>query len=786
MVRFFVLIILLLAALYSNAQIKVVYSNSYSDIANPERGFYKHFETQSSNHSPLSVNTLQNLRVQQNITLILRLYYLNSFVNTDITTSFLNSIQADFNAIRSAGLKCIVRFAYSNKGISPYGDASKARVLSHLQQLKTVLVNNSDVIYLVQAGFIGSWGEWYYSDYFGNYPFTINNYLDRREVLDSLLNILPKEIMVQVRTPWYKRNLYNVSEPIPDSIAFNGSILSRIGYHNDCFLADFNDMGTFINPSIEYPYMQSETRFLPMGGESCQLFPSRSNCDTALKELSLFHWSYMNSGYHPDVLKVFENSGCMSEIKKLLGYRFVLQQGIYPENVTNGKKILINIELKNEGFASPFNPKIAYIILRHNSSGKEYSIPLKSEPRFWQPGIINITEYIPLPRDIQAGQYKLLFSIPDQASTLATNPKYSIQFANYSIWENTTGYNDLLHVINLEDKIALLDFYPKKGSIGDTIYLTGRKFSDVTSVEFGGAKAKMFSATSDTTMFAVIDSGNNGVLKIQNTTNADSLDGFVFCNLEAEIYKKGASEICVGEKVILYTPKQNGYSFIWFRNDSLLTNHLDTLFIYSGGNYRVVINDSNGCSDTSEIIEIKVKGTKPIKDTINGETKVIVNESKIYSVNNTTGSTYFWEVNNGVGNSMNNTITISWIKVGIDTLRVFEKNADGCFGDTIRKVIWVNTPTQIEERSIHTSESLLLYPNPSHGVVNLSVPEQNKDSKLSVSVMDSWGREIFPSIISKNSRSLQLSFIGFKSGIYSVKVLFEENLYKGQIVLLPW
>jgi pimeloyl-ACP methyl ester carboxylesterase len=37
------------------------------------------------------------------------------------------------------------------------------RVVSHLDQLQPILTDNYDVIAFVQAGFIGSWGEWYYT-----------------------------------------------------------------------------------------------------------------------------------------------------------------------------------------------------------------------------------------------------------------------------------------------------------------------------------------------------------------------------------------------------------------------------------------------------------------------------------------------------------------------------------------------------------------------------------------------------------------------------------------------
>ena len=41
------------------------------------------------------------------------------------------------------------------------------------------------------------------------------------------------------------------------------------GHHNDCFLASSDDFGTYDDKSVEYPYMQDDTKYAVMGGETC-------------------------------------------------------------------------------------------------------------------------------------------------------------------------------------------------------------------------------------------------------------------------------------------------------------------------------------------------------------------------------------------------------------------------------------------------------------------------------------------------------------------------------------
>lgn len=81
----------------------------------------------------------------------------------------------------------------------------QARILEHIEQLKPLLQQNSDVIAVLQHGFIGAWGEGYYTDVFHtNYQATTQNCMDRAEVMAALLDALPTERMIQVRMPQNK------------------------------------------------------------------------------------------------------------------------------------------------------------------------------------------------------------------------------------------------------------------------------------------------------------------------------------------------------------------------------------------------------------------------------------------------------------------------------------------------------------------------------------------------------------------------------------------------------
>ena len=55
--------------------------------------------------------------------------------------------------------------------------------------------------------------------------------------------------------------------PINDSNAHDGSYSTRIYHHNDCFRVPSNDFSTYVDPVIEYLYLNKETKYTILGGE---------------------------------------------------------------------------------------------------------------------------------------------------------------------------------------------------------------------------------------------------------------------------------------------------------------------------------------------------------------------------------------------------------------------------------------------------------------------------------------------------------------------------------------
>jgi hypothetical protein len=227
------------------AQVDVKYTPSGSAIPNPERGFYTELTSQAEKGQLTAREVAQCKAKGQS--LIMRMYYLSSFRSLPLSDVELNIVRNDFKVIRAAGMKCIPRFAYSHN--IGQQDAPLNIVMGHIAQLKPIIRANEDVIAAMQAGFIGAWGEMHSSTN------GLDSVTNMRKILFELLRMLPPERMIQVRTPNYKREIFNRQAPIARSEAFNESMYSRVGHHNDCFLANWNDYGTYSDTSEETQFL---------------------------------------------------------------------------------------------------------------------------------------------------------------------------------------------------------------------------------------------------------------------------------------------------------------------------------------------------------------------------------------------------------------------------------------------------------------------------------------------------------------------------------------------------
>jgi Domain of unknown function (DUF4832)/Domain of unknown function (DUF4874) len=410
------------------------YPASDAVILNPERGFYRAVNI-------IRETDLKRIREGGN-TLVYSNVRLDAARNGPIPEDLLKSVEAGLAVVRAAGLKAILRCAY-NAGPYPNSqpDASKERVLEHIRQLRPLMRRNEDVIALFQAGFIGAWGEWHTST---------NHLLDDpatpRDIVVALLDALPPSRMTQVRTPAAKQKMFG--GPLTPEQAFTGIPAARVGHHNDCFLAGETDSGTYPPNEIEKwkEYVAQETRFVPMGGETCSYSPPRSDCASATAEMKRLHFSFINQDYQPRVVNSWTTGGCRGEMDRLMGYRLRLLDADVPETLRPGDRFRFRVRLHNDGWAAPFNPRSVYLVLAGDAGRYPLSLPVKDIRRWEADQDVAVDTTLSVPAEVRPGAYRLALWLPDASARLRMRPEYAIRLANEGVWEAETGLNVLAPV----------------------------------------------------------------------------------------------------------------------------------------------------------------------------------------------------------------------------------------------------------------------------------------------------------------------------------------------------
>lgn len=421
---------------------ETTYEPSAEIFPNPERGFIHTYAVHSAGQE-LNANQLRDIRTE-NVTMILRIYYLEDFKTAPLSPAELLLIKNDMQKLREAGMKCVLRFAYIDDINGT--DAPLSTIEQHLDQLTPIFEENKDIIAFVQAGFIGAWGEWHSSS---NGLATVEN---QRKVLFKLLNVLPEEIMVQVRTPKAKQEIFNTTIPLEPEIAYSNQYIARVGHHNDCFLSGGTDYGTYTNIPADKEYISKEALYVPTGGETCpptNVFP---DCSAARAEMKLLKWTYLNLDWYQPVIDAWKTSGCFDEFQHYLGYRLYLVSSTFPKQAVVDQNFKVEITLSNKGYAPLYNYKASSIVFVDKTSDNSYPIELPVDLRKVKPDSVFIISNSINLAGIPKGDYDLYLDISDRSENLKNIVDYKVRLANLGTWVQATGMNNLKAVVKITDK----------------------------------------------------------------------------------------------------------------------------------------------------------------------------------------------------------------------------------------------------------------------------------------------------------------------------------------------
>ena len=454
----------------SPVDIDLTFTESATDVKNPERGLYTMIEYFYHDRDGDATSATESLTDKYNDdgTLVLTLFYMFDFVDSDhISSSGKQYVRDVLSNVRDKGKKAIVRFAYNNEHPSSYHqEPTKARILNHLTDLQPILSEYEDIIYVVQAGFIGTYGEWYYTTNFsrfsGNKEYRdfevsgnkVTNYGNRAAVLDALLAAVPESRQIELRTPYYKRfylSPNSISSWTQLSAPGGTDANARLAFHNDAFLAGDDDMGTY-DYDEDRPMWKQQSAWLICGGEApygssydLDYGDTKDEVRTAIYD---YHYSYLHhdTAYHTGesggsrMMKYWHQQGWMNDIKKMLGYRLYLESArITGNGLMTGSSVTVSMTVHNSGAAPVINARPMELVLIHNGSATVLKENVGEIRQVASNTSKTYTVTVTLPQNIVSGD-KLALWLPDAATGLQSRSEYSIRLANSDVdW--SSGYN---------------------------------------------------------------------------------------------------------------------------------------------------------------------------------------------------------------------------------------------------------------------------------------------------------------------------------------------------------
>ena len=382
--------------------VRIDFPASDASLTNPERGFWKFAADDFLKVDPSELATIRS----QGLSLAYAIVRLDDYRDTALPQTILDALQHSFDLTRQAGLKIILRFSYNYPQTSSEyegaKDAALPIVLAHIAQLGPVIAANADVIAVMQAGFIGAWGE----------AHTSSNGLDspaaKAAIRDALAASIPAPLQIQWRYP-------------TDLLAWPPATRIRFGLHNDCFLSSDTDVGTYSDDAATRARQRAQiaklTKTTFFSGETCDAQPTEiiTDCADALAESATFHLSALGLDYYRRFHEAWMRQGCYTQITDQMGYRLRLMSA-------NIDAAVIRVTLANDGWARAVQPRPLRVGVP-GSSGVALG-PLTLD-QIGPAQTVTLLAELPMPLP-----ERLCLTAPDISPRLASDPRYAIRPAN--------------------------------------------------------------------------------------------------------------------------------------------------------------------------------------------------------------------------------------------------------------------------------------------------------------------------------------------------------------------
>ena len=230
----------------------------------------------------------------------------------------------------------------------------------------------------------------------------------------------------------------------------------------------------------------------------------------------------------------------------------------------------------------------------------------------------------------------------------------------------------------------------------------------------------------------------------------------------------GNLDLCPGDTVTISA--QPGMTDYYWSNGS----YSSSIYVVQSDTLNVTLVNAQGCVDTSNTLITTLHPLPSVPAIIGTLTGVTPMQPYVYVVTQNAGSTYTWNITNGVIISGQGTsaVNVQWSQASNGSLTVTENN--GYCEDSLS--VSVSTTFNVSEAILNPA---ILFPNPTQGIFKIVL---NYAEPVKVRMIDSKGNEL--SSFMRNSKELQLDATNYPAGVYQVILEFENEVQTLRVVVI--
>lgn len=183
-------------------------------------------------------------------------FYLTQYRDKDLDQAAIDNMNAYFAACRKMNVTIALRFAYvfNYEQRDTQDCVSLEQMLRHMEQIKPVLAENRDVLFCLEGGFFGEWGE-----QSGGSTWWVNG--QGGKIMDAAVEMVPDDLWVVVR-------YYDVWAQT------KATTKKQLGFHND-YICGFSHAwdtgGKWTTEAYQHTKLLSSTVLfegeMPWGGQ---------------------------------------------------------------------------------------------------------------------------------------------------------------------------------------------------------------------------------------------------------------------------------------------------------------------------------------------------------------------------------------------------------------------------------------------------------------------------------------------------------------------------------------